>query len=76
MPTYCIDWNVGPHGEHEMHDLDCDHLPAPPFRLVVGCFPDWAGALAEAKKRYSIISLCKHCSNAPHSNGKTKPSAE
>ena len=68
MPTFCVNKNPQPTGEHEVHNLDggCTHLPDPQNQQYLGTFINCVGALVEAKKYYTNVDGCAYCASECH----------
>jgi hypothetical protein len=67
MAYYYVNKNAQPTGEHEVHQLSCDWLPKEENRIYLGNFDSCAPAVREAKRYYSNVDGCYHCSPACHS---------
>lgn len=68
MPSFCVNTNAQPTGEHEVHNLDarCGHLPDPQNRRQLGSFANCFGAIAEAKRMYDSVDGCAYCAPECH----------
>jgi hypothetical protein len=67
MPTYYVNKNAQPNGDHEVHRTDnCPTPAAEPNRLYLGDFPSCHGAVQEAKKHYARSNGCAYCSPQCH----------
>jgi len=61
MTDYCVNMHAQPNGDHEVHTLACEHLPAPHNRLYLGNFASCGPAVKEAKKTYPQSNGCYWC---------------
>ncbi len=68
MPSFCVNTNAQPTGEHEVHNLDagCSYLPNPANRRALGSHPDCHGAVTVAKTIFSNVDGCFYCAKACH----------
>lgn len=63
MPAYYVNKNAQDDGYHEVH-IDDNSCPYPPLvsnREDLGWHSDCAGAVAEARRRYTHADGCGHC---------------
>lgn len=68
MAYYYVNKNARTDGHHEVHKLDCSHLPLLENRIYLGDFTNCTSAVSEAKKTYEKVNGCFYCSNACHSS--------
>lgn len=63
MEKYILNLNNQKTGEHELHTENCNHIPKPENRIVIGSFENCKKALQEAEKRFpnKTIDGCKFC---------------
>ena len=64
MPTYCVNRNAQPNGDHEVHDIASTKgcLPEPVHRINLGWHPSCREAVREAKNSYFRQSNgCYYC---------------
>ena len=66
MARYYVNKNAQTGGEHEVHRFGCAWLPAPENRIYLGDFGSCRPAVTEARKHYSQVDGCAHCSPACH----------
>lgn len=66
MPTYYVNKNEQPTGEHEVHTSTCSHKPLPENCQYLGEFTSCHGAVVEARKYYSNVDGCFYCCNDCH----------
>jgi len=66
MPSYYVNKNAQPTGEHEVHKEGCGQMPDPENRLPLGNFQHCSAAVTEAKKHYDNVDGCYYCSNECH----------
>ena len=66
MPTYYVNKNAQPTGEHEVHTSTCFRLPELENRINLGVFSNCREAIREAKKHFSNVDGCYFCSNECH----------
>jgi hypothetical protein len=64
MVRYYVNKNAQSNGDHEVHREDCSYLPT--NRIDLGEFDKCQDAVREAKKHYTQVNGCKHCSNECH----------
>lgn len=67
MAYYYVNKNAQAGGEHEVHNLSCDHLPYEQNRIYLGNFDDCKPAVREAAKYFTNVDGCYYCSRACHS---------
>jgi hypothetical protein len=48
MPEYYVSKAAQPNGDHEVHQAECEHLPAEENRIYLGVFGDCHSAIAQA----------------------------
>lgn len=51
---------------HQVHTVDCGHLPAPHNRIPLGRHPDCRSAVDKARTRFPDADGCYHCSRPCH----------
>ncbi len=66
MKKYYVNKNAQNNGDHEVHHEDCRYLPEIDNRTYLGEFSSCIGAVAAAKKIYTITNGCMTCSNLCH----------
>ena len=66
MQDYCVNTNVQPNGDHEVHHYGCAWLPEQANRLYLGKFFTCTEAVAEARKHYRQSNGCYYCSPICH----------
>lgn len=70
MPSYILNKNAQPSGEHEVHrnDGSCNYMPLPENRIDLGTHTHCSGAVAVAKKSYPNANIdgCYYCCNSCH----------
>ena len=67
MPSYYVNRNEQPNGDHEVHeDGACPYPPDHVNRLGVGWHLNCSGAVVEARKTYAQVNGCYYCCNACH----------
>ena len=55
-------------GDHEVHTSSCHKLPYLENRIYLGEFGNCHDAVREAKKYYSQVDGCVHCSEDCHNS--------
>lgn len=68
MKKYYVNKNAQSNGDHEVHTSDCYWLPKAENRIYLGEFYSCTSAVREAKKHYSKVNGCKHCSESCHTS--------
>jgi hypothetical protein len=68
MPSYYVNKNAQPNGDHEVHESSCTVLPDEKNRQYLGYFSDCVDAVKEAKKIYPKSDGCKYCSPKCHTS--------
>lgn len=66
MPNYYVNTDAQSTGEHEVHQIDCNHGPAADKRRSIGWYSSCSSAIEQAKKLYMKVDGCYFCSNACH----------
>ena len=66
MAAYYVNENAQDTGEHEVHEVDCSHMPKPENRTYLGDFTNCKDAVKEAKKIYNNVDGCYYCCNPCH----------
>ncbi len=66
MPSYHVNKNAQPTGEHEVHETGCAHQPDAANRDALGWHSDCHGAVREARKRYNKVDGCYYCCKPCH----------
>jgi hypothetical protein len=68
MPSFCVNKNAQPTGEHEVHNIDagCSYLPDYHNQQQLGAFTSCHGAIAEARKIYTNVDGCAYCAPSCH----------
>jgi len=72
MSSYYVNKNAQTNGDHEVHTTGCRFLPAEHNRIYLGEFYSCAPVVTEAKKHYTQVNGCIHCSNACHTQQLSK----
>lgn len=63
MPTYIVNKNAQPNGDHEVHRTDtCTRLPEPANRVPLGNHATCLTAVTAAKQIYPRSNGCYWCS--------------
>ena len=68
MARYYVNKNEQQNGDHEVHTTGCSWLPQVENRIYLGEFSYCAPAVTEARKYYTQVDGCKHCSLACHTS--------
>lgn len=68
MPTYYVNKNAQPNGDHEVHKYDCTYIPTVENRIYLGIFQKCSEAVNEAKKTYSQSNGCYYCAPDCHTS--------
>ena len=71
MPTYCVNKNAQPNGDHEVHDVASTGgcLPAYNNRVDLGYHSSCSSAVSEAKRKgYTKANGCYYCCNECHTS--------
>jgi hypothetical protein len=68
MAKYYVNKNAQSNGDHEVHKYDCYWLPKIENRIYLGDFYTCSGAVQAAKKYYSQVNGCMHCSESCHTS--------
>ena len=63
---FFIDTTPLPNGMHQVHRLDCAHLPSVLSRLYLGNFSSCHAALTSARMVYSHADGCPFCAPTHH----------
>lgn len=69
MPTYCVNANAQPNGDHEVHDLTigvCNRLPLFSNRRDLGYHVNCQSAVRQAKGIYAKSNGCYYCCPTCH----------
>ena len=68
MARYCVNKNAQSGGEHEVHNLNVARgcLPDPQNRQDLGFHSNCASALTAARRYYSNVDGCAHCTPECH----------
>ena len=66
MADYCVNKEAQSNGDHEVHTYSCSHLPSESNRKYLGKFDNCHDAVEEARRYYSQVDGCYHCSYACH----------
>ena len=66
MAKYCVNINVQPNGDHEVHREDCDFLPS--HRKDLGDHGTCRTAVAQAKQYFWQSNGCFFCFRECHSS--------
>jgi hypothetical protein len=65
---YYVNKNAQDNGDHEVHTKDCSWLPNENNRLYLGDFSSCSAAVNAAKKYYTQVNGCYHCSLLCHTS--------
>ena len=68
MPNYCVNKKAQSNGDHEVHQMNCNHLPDLNNQKDLGWHVDCQSAVAEAKKTYPTANGCYFCSESCHTS--------
>ena len=68
MADYYVNRNAQSNGDHEVHRAGCPWLPDDVNRIHLGAFTSCHPAVVAARKHYSQIDGCAHCSPACHTS--------
>ncbi len=68
MARYYVNKNAQTNGDHEVHKIGCSWLPNDENRIYLGEFYSCYLAVTEARKYYTQVDGCKHCSLACHTS--------
>ena len=66
MPSYYVNKNIQPTGEHEVHKEGCHRMPELQNRVYLGYFSNAIDAVREARRYYTKVDGCYYCSNDAH----------
>ena len=66
MAIYYVNKNSQLTGEHEIHTSVCVYLPDSQNRIYLGPFDHCEEAVDEARKYFSNVDGCYHCSRDCH----------
>lgn len=66
MPNYCVNKIAQSTGEHEVHEMSCNHLPDLSNQQSLGWHSDCYSAVKKAKDYYSNVDGCWHCCRPCH----------
>lgn len=67
MPTYYVNTNAQPNGDHEVHKtVGCSNPADEENRHYLGDFPSCNGAVLAAKQIYPTADGCEKCSLECH----------
>ena len=66
MKRYYANIKKQSYGGHEIHCEDCNFLPKIDKRIYLGQFNSCIDAMTIAKKYYTKLTGCKHCSEVHH----------
>jgi len=62
MAMYYVNMEAQDNGDHEVHTSTCSRLPDPENRKYLGSFTKCEDALKEARRHYTQVDGCYHCS--------------
>ena len=68
MIRYYVNTNAQSNGDHEVHREGCPWLPYVLNRIYLGLFGSCPPAVIEARRYYSQVNGCAHCSPACHTS--------
>ena len=63
---YYVNDNAQHNGDHEVHTEHCAWLPSPGNRTYLGYHTGCGSAVDEARRHYSQVNGCYHCSRPCH----------
>lgn len=66
MARYYVHIRAASDGDHQVHRFDCSWLPAEENRKYLGDFASCQPAVTEAKKHFTKVNGCIHCSRECH----------
>ena len=66
MARYYVNDNAQPNGDHEVHTTGCSWLSKIESKTYLGDFSNCVPAVKEARKHYSQVNGCYHCSRPCH----------
>ena len=66
MARYYVNKNAPSNGDHEVHKDGCQWIPDTPNRIDLGKFSSCRPAVTKARKHYSQVNGCYHCSEECH----------
>ena len=66
MSKYYVNKNAQDTGEHEVHCEGCQWMPLAKNLIYLGNFSSCKAAIDEAKKYYTNVDGCMHCSLTCH----------
>lgn len=66
MPNYCVNKQAQSTGEHEVHEMSCNHLPDSNNQQDLGWHSDCESAVEKAKDYYDNVDGCYYCSEDCH----------
>lgn len=66
MSHYYVNRNAQANGDHEVHQDPCLYMPARANQIYLGLFDNCRDAVSAARKHYSQVNGCAHCSAACH----------
>lgn len=61
MPTYYVNRNAQPTGEHEVHQERCPTPASPSNQQTLGYFTGCREAVVAARKHYANVDGCANC---------------
>ena len=68
MSEYYVHKYEDDKGDHEVHKSSCPHLRNMENFICLGSFKNCHEAVQEAKKHYSKVNGCIHCSEECHTS--------
>jgi hypothetical protein len=68
MASYYVNKLAQDNGDHEVHQSDCSYIPTVGNKLYLGEFASYHGAVQEAKRHFSQVNGCLHCSLECHAS--------
>lgn len=68
MASYYVNKNAQSNGDHEVHQLGCDHAANVSNRIRLGDHPNCQSAVRAAKQHYSQVNGCFYCCNPCHTS--------
>lgn len=61
MPTYHVNQNAQPNGDHEVHEDGCGRQASPANRTSLGYHADCHAAVRQARQHYAQVNGCYYC---------------
>jgi hypothetical protein len=64
MPSYYVNRNAQPNGDHEVHETGCTQGADAANQMALGFHSSCHGAVTEAKETYPTANGCAYCCEA------------